>query len=117
MKHLTYLLLLLVLALGCSDSTPPSKPGLTPEELFRLHCSGCHGNGSGDGHIAATLKVRPRNLKFQAWQESVSDSHINSVIANGGKPYNLSEEMPGFSDKLTASQIDQLTQYIRRIGR
>ena len=49
---------------GCE--TPKNgavKTTLTRYDLFRLHCSGCHGDGSGNGHIASTLAVRPRNLK------------------------------------------------------
>ncbi|HBE66906.1 MAG TPA: hypothetical protein DDW52_02025 [Planctomycetaceae bacterium] len=117
MKKALSLLCFCVAMAGCGGSYRQSAPGSSPEELFRLHCSGCHGNGNGDGHIAGTLKVRPRNLKFREWQQSVSDRHITDVITNGGKPYKLSEEMPGFRDKLTESQIHQLTQYIRRIGR
>lgn len=100
---------------GCTGPTGP--PALSPQELYRLHCSGCHGDGTGNGHIALTLKTRPRNLKHHQWQASVTDEHIENVIRNGGKPVKLSEEMPAFSDKLTPAQIVQLAQYIRRLGR
>ena len=104
----------LILLAGC-QTQPTSVPRLTPSELYRLHCSGCHGDGSGNGHIASTLKVRPRNLKHKQWQSSVSDKHIESVIRDGGQPPKLSNEMPSFSDKLTETEIQELAQYIRRL--
>ncbi|GAB5404386.1 MAG: hypothetical protein Aurels2KO_26170 [Aureliella sp.] len=105
---------LLILFAGC-QTQPPETPRLTPTELYRLHCSGCHGDGSGNGHIASTLKVRPRNLKHKEWQSSVSDEHIKNVIRDGGKPPKLSSEMPSFASKLTKTQINELAQYIRRL--
>ncbi len=107
-----------LLFVGCLPSESGNEPAaLQPTELFRLHCSGCHGDGSGNGHIAATLKVRPRNLRHEEWQTSVTDKHIEAVIRDGGKPPKLSAEMPSFQDKLTDSQIHELAQYIRRLQR
>ena len=88
---------------------------MLPTELFRLHCSGCHGDGSGNGHIASTLAVRPRNLKQTEWQASVTDSHILQVIRSGGIKHKLSDKMPGFADKLTDQQIQSLVEYIRSL--
>lgn len=101
---------------GCDGGDGAAKP-LNREQLYRLHCSGCHGDGSGNGHIAGTLPVRPRNLKHTAWQAGVTDEHITSVIRLGGQPMKLSEGMPAFADKLSEEQIQQLTQYIRALGR
>ena len=102
---------------GCE--TPKNgavKTTLTRSDLFRLHCSGCHGDGSGNGHVASTLSVRPRNLKHMEWQASVTDSHILQVIRSGGIKHKLSDKMPGFADKLTDQQIQSLVEYIRRLS-
>ena len=82
-------------------------------ELFRLHCSACHGDGSGNGHVAPTLKVRPRNLKQLEWQSSVGDQHIIRVIRDGGVAVKLSPEMPAFRDKLTNQDVQSLLDYLR----
>jgi Cytochrome C oxidase, cbb3-type, subunit III len=91
----------------------PVQPTLSRADLFRLHCSSCHGDGSGDGHVAATLPVRPRNLRHPDWQSNVTDKHIYQVIRVGGASVKLSDKMPGFADKLTDEQIQSLVQYIR----
>ncbi len=104
-------------AMGCVQPSAAIKPQLSAEDLFRLHCSTCHGDGTGNGHVAATLKTRPRNLKHQVWQESVSNEHILMVIREGGQAVKLSPEMPAFKDKLTAQEMDALLIYLRVIGR
>ena len=39
---------------GCwTPSDGATKTTLSRSDLFRLHCSGCHGDGSGNGHVAA----------------------------------------------------------------
>jgi len=104
----------LLTTIGCDiPKNGAVKTTLTRSDLFRLHCSGCHGDGSGNGHIASTLAVRPRNLRQIEWQASVTDSHILQVIRNGGIKYKLSDKMPGFADKLTDQQVQSLVEYIR----
>lgn len=117
-----YACLFIVTTFGCSGCQPrkaptTNTPQLSPVDLFRLHCSSCHGDGTGNGHVANTLKVRPRNLKHSDWQDSVSDERIVGVIREGGAALELSPEMPAFKDKLTESQIHELMLYLRRIGR
>lgn len=112
-RNLWLLSMCLVPAIGCDNPADRSQAQMVPGDLFRLHCSTCHGDGTGNGHVAATLKVKPRNLKHHEWQSSVSDEHIRRVIRSGGAAVKLSQEMPGFADKLTEKQIEQLTAYIR----
>ena len=106
-----HLLLMSIVAIsaGCVQPAAEIKPQLSAEDLFRLHCSTCHGDG--------TLKTRPRNLKHQNWQKSVSNEHILMVIREGGQAAKLSPEMPAFKDKLTAQEMDALLIYLRVIGR
>ncbi len=109
----------LVLLTGCygdSGSQPSNHPTMTAEDLFRLHCSTCHGDGSGNGHVAATLKLRPRNLMLEEWQKSVSDKHIYDTIRGGGTAVKLSPEMPAFGGKLDSDQMQELVDYIRTLG-
>ncbi len=118
-----WMLLCLAMSLGCSpagsqdtaDRRDPS-PRLSAVDLFRLHCSSCHGDGSGNGHVAATLKVRPRNLSLTEWQTSVDDQHIARVIINGGAAVKLSPEMPAFKEKLNAQEVHLLVYYLRKLG-
>ncbi|MEM7476166.1 MAG: cytochrome c [Planctomycetota bacterium] len=108
-------ILVLLLCAGCQPGPGvPTKP--TREQLYRLHCSGCHGDGSGNGHIAGTLAVRPRNLKHSVWQKSVTDKHIYEVIRGGGEAVKLNKAMPGFEAKLSEQEIKELVGYIRYLG-
>ncbi len=107
---------LMTVVCGCTREDP-GELRLSREQLYRLHCSGCHGDGTGNGHMAGTLPIRPRNLKHAEWQKSVSDEHISKVIHEGGKAVKLNEAMPAFKEKLTDAQIKQLVGYLRFLGR
>ena len=113
--ELLFALLLSALFAGCVKETGATR--LSREQLYRLHCSGCHGDGTGNGHIAGTLPIRPRNLRHSDWQKSVTDAHIFKVIQEGGKAAQLNESMPAFKEKLTEGQIKQLVGYLRFLGR
>ncbi len=111
-------LCLSMMSTGCLPATRSQNLSakLSAEELFRLHCSSCHGDGSGNGHIAGTLKVLPRNLKLVEWQSSVSDQHIARVIREGGFAMKLSPDMPAFRDKLSEPEVQLLVYYLRKLG-
>ena len=104
---------------GCHPSYDNQNQSekLSASDLFRLHCSSCHGDGSGNGHIAGTLKIRPRNLKLAEWQSSVNDERIAKVIREGGGAIKLSPDMPAFRDKLSQQDIQQLVYYLRILGK
>ncbi|MEC8558081.1 MAG: c-type cytochrome [Planctomycetota bacterium] len=112
----TLAFLLLLISAGCQGSSAEPQT-LSREQLYRLHCSGCHGDGSGNGHIAGTLAARPRNLKHNQWQDSVTDEHIFRVIHEGGEAVKLNKAMPAFEEKLTKEEIRSLVGYIRFLGR
>lgn len=107
-----------VLSIGCTGgNTRKTQLKMSSEDMYRLHCSGCHGDGTGNGHTASTLAVRPRNLQNAAWQQRVTDAHISRVIREGGVSANLSAAMPAFKEKMTDSQIEQVVRYVRRLGK
>ena len=76
--------------------------------VFAKNCATCHGK---DGR-AKTFKGKfkhARDLTDAEWQGRVSDERIFNSINNGkGK-------MPGFSKKLSESQIDALVGYVRQL--
>jgi mono/diheme cytochrome c family protein len=105
-----------------SGSTPPSAPEPSPasgspapdaaqgsaaataeaEQIFATRCYTCHGSaGAGDGPASASLTPKPRNFQDPAWQQSVSDEHIEQIIQYGGAAVGRSPAMPGNPD-LTA---------------
>lgn len=122
MKIPSSLLLLLWLTaasqLGCQDQAPLTGQltAIGVDDVYRLHCSSCHGDGSGNGHVASALKVPPRNLRLRQWQESVTDRQVEQVILYGGLAAKLSEAMPAFDNQLSKSQVTELVGYIRRLA-
>ena len=118
------LLSVLVLGFACSKNNeppPPSSgvPGAKPESgqkgqqgkpgtgttmtgderaaaLFGQLCQTCHGpNGDGNGPVAASLPVKPRNYTDPAWQASVTDEQIKDIIVKGGAAVGKNAMMPG----------------------
>ena len=62
-------LMLSTLVAGCADrdgdDASQSAEPLSSKELFVTYCAACHGtDGSGNGPLAAELKVKPTNLRL-----------------------------------------------------
>ena len=79
-------------------ATPPVA-ALSPldeaNQLFGTLCATCHGpEGKGDGTGGATLEPKPRNYHDGAWQASVTDEQIATVIVKGGPGVGKSPKMP-----------------------
>ncbi len=105
------------------EATPPPappKPALADgSAVFQVRCSTCHGE-SGDGHgpASAGLEPQPRDFRDPAWQDSVSDAHIESVIAQGGPAVGLSALMPPHPDLAAQpGQLAALRSYVRSLRR
>jgi hypothetical protein len=73
----------------------PSSPQAEADSLWRVLCVSCHGSaGNGDGAAATGFNPRPRSFQDPAWQQSVSDDHIRTVILKGGASAGKSPLMP-----------------------
>ena len=115
--HIVWILFVLTTCSGCRPDSNNESGNLSASGLFRLHCSSCHGDGSGNGHVAGTLKIRPRNLKLAEWQRSVNNERIAKVIREGGAAFKLSPDMPAFRERLSQQDIQQLVSYLRILGK
>jgi len=87
-------------------------------ELFLERCATCHGeNGDGQGPGSAGLNPKPRDFRDPAWQQSVSDEHIEQVIAYGGAAVGLSPLMPAQPDLANdPRRLEALRVFIRSLG-
>jgi mono/diheme cytochrome c family protein len=83
--------------------------------LFRLHCSECHGDGSGNGHRVTALKGKPKDMTKHAWQQQVTDEHLFLTISEGGPAAKLHGDMPAWNRVLSKRQIKDLITYIRTL--
>lgn len=99
-------------------TTISSNDRAQASNIFSSRCAACHGpDGRGDGPGAANLNPKPRDFHDPAWQASVSDSQIESVIVYGGAAAGKSPLMVGNPD--LANQpgvVAALRELIRKTG-
>lgn len=93
-----------------SPTAAPAEPSAAASEeakqIFATRCFTCHGPaGAGDGPGSAGLTPPPRNLQDPAWQESVSDEHIEQIIQYGGAAVGRSPAMPGNPDLMSKPDV------------
>lgn len=94
-------------AVAKASAAPASKPAAaaaaekaTPEmaeakTIFQQRCVTCHGaTGKGDGPAAAALNPKPRSFADGAWQKTITDEHIATIIVKGGAGVKKSPLMP-----------------------
>jgi mono/diheme cytochrome c family protein len=86
--------------------------------LFNERCTTCHGPaGAGDGPASAGLTPPPRNFQDPAWQQSVSDQHIERIIQFGGAAVGRSPAMPANPDLMSkADVVAALRAHIRELA-
>jgi len=64
--------------------------------MFATVCATCHGiDGTGNGPVAEKLEPKPRNYTDAAWQASVTDDDLRTIIVKGGQATGKSAMMPG----------------------
>lgn len=81
---------------------------------FQGYCVPCHGpQGRGDGLLADTLDVRPRDLSDKAIMSTRTDEMLFKVIKEGGASMGFSESMMSFNIQFKDEEIMNVIQYIR----
>jgi cytochrome c6 len=79
------------------------------KNIFSTKCAICHGpNGDGKTPIGKTLNIPDFH---SAQVQKMTDAEMKAVIING------KNKMPPFKGKLTDSQIDDVVQYVRHLGK
>lgn len=87
--------------------------------MFRDTCSMCHGiGGKGDGQAAQSLNPKPRDYTDAAWQASVTDEQIKTIIMEGGAAVGKSAMMPAQKAQLAGKPevLDALVKIVRGFG-
>jgi len=103
---------------GAAPGDPvPESPPVDGAALFTARCALCHGSaGDGKGPTGMALEPPPRDFGDPAWQDSVSDEHIERVVAEGGPSVGLSGLMPGHPD-LDPDELAALRAHVRSFRR
>lgn len=79
------------------------------KNIFSTKCAICHGpNGDGNSPIGKTLNV-PDLHSAQA--QKMTQVEMKAIVENG------KNKMPAFKDSLTDTQIGQVVDYVRRLGK
>ncbi len=101
------------------DGTLPgtsAAPKIDIAAKYATYCTMCHGaEGKGDGAAAGGMPVKARNFVDKAWQASVTDEHLSTVIAKGGAAVGLNASMPPAAG-LSSEEIALMVGYIRKLG-
>jgi mono/diheme cytochrome c family protein len=86
------------------------------EENYQLYCVNCHGSeGKGDGILAETLDVPPRNHTDASIMGKRTDASIFKTIAKGGASNGFSNNMPPHETILSRKEIEGLVKYVRKL--
>jgi cytochrome c6 len=97
------LFLMLALAGFAAADDAPGK------SIFTSKCAICHGpQGDGNSPIGKTLNV-PDFHSAQA--QKMTDAEVKAIVTNG------KNKMPAFKDTLTDTQIDEVVNYVRHLGK
>ena len=88
-------------------------------EIFAMRCFTCHGSeGAGDGPGSVALTPKPRNFQDGAWQDSVTDEHIEKIVMYGGAAVGKSPTMPGNPDLMSKPEVVRaLVAHVRGLRR
>jgi hypothetical protein len=65
---------------------------------------------------APRLVPRPRNLQDAAWQQRVTDAHLDRVITGGGLAVGQSALMPPSPDLRGRPELVALRAYVRSLS-
>ena len=89
------------------------------KQIFATRCTTCHGpEGAGDGPGSAALEPKPRNFQDPAWQDSVTDEHIEKIVMYGGAAVARSPTMPGNPDLMSKPEVVRaLVAHVRGLAR
>jgi mono/diheme cytochrome c family protein len=86
------------------------------EELFRRHCTACHGaQGRGDGPVALQWVAPPKNLSDPDLQSRLADGEIFWQITRGHRS-GTEEVMPSFGDRLSVDDRWKVVLFVRSLG-
>jgi len=105
-------------ATGALAQEIPADAVKQADTIWKDRCATCHGaNGKGDGALGMQLQPRPRDLTLATWQSSVTDEHIEKVIAGGGQSVGLSMLMPANPDIVSKPDvIKALRAHVRALA-
>ncbi|MBD2529976.1 c-type cytochrome [Nostoc flagelliforme FACHB-838] len=100
-KLFTLVLVTFLLLTSTFNSSASAADIVNGEQIFSVHCAGCHINGSN-------IIRRGKNLKKQALKKYGMDSieAVTSIVTNG------KNNMSAYKDRLSEQQIEEVSAYV-----
>ncbi|MDH5228680.1 MAG: c-type cytochrome [Gammaproteobacteria bacterium] len=119
-------------AIGKSKFMPPWRDELSEEQIkdvvaylgvlndqiergravFLTNCILCHGvTGNGKGRASVLYDPPPANLI----KSDKNEEYMRSIITMGGKAMGRSEVMPIWGEQITAEEIEDVLQFVRKV--
>jgi len=116
-----FVALSLIVGLSAATASAEEIPAAAVTEaatIWQTRCTTCHGAaGKGDGAAAVALTPKPRDLSSATWQGTVTDAHIEKIIAEGGQSVALSPLMPANPDLVSKPDvIKALRAHVRSLA-
>lgn len=95
-----------------SDIPPTTIVLREGRELYRTHCTSCHGrSGMGDGEAGKALSPSPALLAYLIQRPMAVDEYLMWTISEGGKRFGT--DMPAFKGSLSRANIWKIIGYMR----
>jgi cytochrome c6 len=77
--------------------------------LYQKHCQSCHGaNGTPPPALAKSMKISPATAAVLSQK---SDAELLRIIAEGAG------KMPGYSNKMSPAEQQQVLEYMKTFGK
>ena len=99
-------------ALGLLSAAGCKGAGDSGSVLYDKACARCHGpDGKGGIASSETEGVASRDLSEPAWQKTVTDDELRTVVRDGRR------KMPAFGHLLSIDKIDLVVKHLRTLVR
>jgi cytochrome c oxidase cbb3-type subunit 3 len=116
-RRMQYCIMLGFLMLLVQPGVLLARDVIAGRALYQQYCSMCHGpQGQGNGPAAATMNPKPRNHTDGRYMNTLSDTHLTTVISEGGAAVQRSPLMPSWKGTLSPQQIADVVTYLRTLA-
>jgi mono/diheme cytochrome c family protein len=105
--------LLWVLAVGCVAAVAVTGTADEGKELYEAACASCHGLDGRGAPEGTAIAVPLPDFTDCAFVTRETSGNWVALAAHGGQALDLSPQMPGFADVLSAAQIHAVLAYLR----
>src|SRR5579863_2523651 len=113
-ESLKMMLIATSVVLGVITALIPALAVNLTKENYLTRCASCHGvEGRGDGLSTSWLRTKPTDFHNCDYMEKLSDDTMFTAIKYGTGMVDLPPDMPGFFNRLSDTEIQNIDSYVR----